>query len=78
MDSGKHFVFRRGLFVVTCRPDGRQELNGLRSTNYSQASVPKMAANLGHKILRITRTEARVVVPTRSQRGASDRGNQGR
>ena len=62
MDSSKHVGSRRGLAVITCRPDGGQD---------SRASEVRARSRFG-----TTRTEARVAMPTNLQREASGRGSQ--
>jgi hypothetical protein len=58
MDSNYHELARRGLFVITCRPDDGQD---------STASEVRARTCFG-----LTRTEAGDAIPTRLQRAASD------
>ena len=58
MDSDYHELARRGLSVLTCRPDDGQD---------STASEVHSRACFG-----LTRTEAGGAIPTRLQRAASD------
>lgn len=58
MDSDYHELARRGLSVLTCRPDDGQD---------STASEVQARRCFG-----LTRTEAGGAIPTRLQRAASD------